>query len=216
MPGFENKQEAAFTARLAQELLDDYINGPIHPFKFLSMLSGPAAERYKAKTRLYRLALVLQILHAEEKTDARLGNALVRLENLAYPRSSDQCAVFVLALSAATNSINDLLLRVRERSPHNDATPTWAQNWLAEIAVEERNVINAAQFASHWMKEVNLISDIITESTRRSEASSSTVSRASTGEIANPVPKAPPERSPSGNRTTRGDAPDKTRRGSKS
>jgi hypothetical protein len=163
MPGFESKQEAAFTARLAQELLDDYINGPIYPFKFLSMLSGPAAERYKAKTRLYRLALVLKILHTEEKTDARLGNAVVRLEKSTYPRTSDQSAAFVLALNAATNSVNDLFLRVRERSPRNDTTPTWARNWLAEIAVEERNVIDAAQFALYWMKEVNLVSDIIHE-----------------------------------------------------
>jgi hypothetical protein len=165
MPGFENKQEAAFTARLAQELLDDYINGPIYPFKFLSMLSGPASERYKEKTRSYRLALVLKVLHAEEQTDARLGNVAVRLEKLTLPRSSDQRAGFVLALNTATSSINDLLLRVRERSPHNDTTATWARNWLAEIAVEECNVISETQFASYWMKEVNLVSDIIMEST---------------------------------------------------
>jgi hypothetical protein len=163
MPGFENKQEAALTARLAQELLDDYIDGPVYPFKFLSMLSESASERYKAKARLYRFALVLKILHAGEKTEPGLGNVVVRLEKLTYPKASDQRAAFVLALNAATNSINDLLLRVRERSPHQDTTPTWAKNWLAEIAVEERNVINAAQFALYWMKEVNLVSDIITE-----------------------------------------------------
>jgi len=164
MPGFESKQEAAFTARLAHELLDDYINGPIYPFKFLSMLSGPVSERYQAKTRSYRLALVLKILRAGETTDARLGNVAVRLEKLTLPKSSDQRAEFVLALNTATSSINDLLLRIRERSPHNDTTPGWAQNWLAEIAVDECTVTSTAQFALYWMKEVNLVSDIIAES----------------------------------------------------
>jgi hypothetical protein len=164
MPGFESKQEAEFTARLAHELLDDYINGPIYPFKFLSTLAGPAAERYQEKTRVYRLALVLKILHAGENTDARLGNVAARLEKLTIPKSVDQRAGFALALTTATGSLNDLLLRVRERSPHNDTTPTWAQNWLAEIAVADSNVISAAEFALYWMKEVNLVSDIIAES----------------------------------------------------
>jgi hypothetical protein len=167
MAGFENKQEAALTARLAQELLEDYIDGLVYPFKFLSTLSESASERYKTKTRLYRLALVLKILQAEEKTELGLGNVVVRLENLTYPKGSAQRAGFVLALSAATNIINDLLLRVRERSSHQDTTPTWAKNWLAEIAIQESNVINAAQFALYWVKEVNLVSDIITEFRKR-------------------------------------------------
>jgi len=103
-------------------------------------------------------------LRAGETTDARLGNVAVRLEKLTLPKSSDQRAEFVLALNTATSSINDLLLRIRERSPHNDTTPGWAQNWLAEIAVDECTVTSTAQFALYWMKEVNLVSDIIAES----------------------------------------------------
>ena len=62
---------------------------------------------------------------------------------------------------------SDLLLRIRERSSHQDTTPTWAKNWLAEIAIQESHVINAAQFALYWVKEVNLASDIITEFRKR-------------------------------------------------
>jgi hypothetical protein len=156
------------TAEMAEVLRQYYIDDTarLRP-EAVSRLNEAAADRCSVKTHIFRLALVLMTLRRKEENDARLGEVLLCLEKLTYPEAPSQSVPFAMSLGAATQDISRLISIAYDGQHGTDKTPSWARDWLAEIGVDENNVIRAATFALSWLHEVSLVSDIIDECRRK-------------------------------------------------
>ncbi len=103
------------TTEMAEVLRQYYIEDTTRRLPdAVSRLKDSAAERCFAKTRLFRLELILMTLARKQKEDARLADVISNVQRLAYA-SANPDLPFATALDVARTEIRQLITITQER-----------------------------------------------------------------------------------------------------
>lgn len=121
---------------------------------------GPVIEEamrpyFDGKMTLYKLALVLIVLIAEEEKTPALLSVRDRIERVFFmPEGGDN---LLLQVKAAMQDLNDMIFSVDRHEL------TWAATWFEEIEIDETDPINLCLFATDWMQQYVMVTKTIRE-----------------------------------------------------
>jgi hypothetical protein len=129
---------------LAQSLVDAFVENPISDEHRYLHLSEAATTRYETKARLYRTAILLMTLGAEEQNERALTHVREHVERIVLPRAPDY-----LLLAELRNAMRDVSKLLEEK---NDGKVIgWANAWLQDIEIDESNPAALVLLATQWM-----------------------------------------------------------------
>jgi hypothetical protein len=118
---------------------------PAHPKQY--DLPRAFWPQFRGKMRLYREAIVLNLLLSQAQKDKRYEEVLKSYERLIFPSTpSPEGMVKLEALKHAMERISELIDPGGERKPLS-----WSMAWLADIGHEATNPVTLTLFATYWM-----------------------------------------------------------------
>lgn len=113
-------------------------------------------DRYRACTRLYRLALVLIVLLGEEQNQPGLSSVRDRLEALVFGEGQALVAPPLPDLRASMKDLRQLLF-----PPGAPRQMSWSRSWFGRIGLDETNPVLLAAFAWQWMDSFVTITTVV-------------------------------------------------------
>ena len=110
---------------------------------------------FDSKMWLYRLALSLMVLLAEEQGKPELARVREQFETHVFPVSQEEGMELLAQVRLAMQRLNELLHEDTKREL------SWAASWFKEIGIDETDPINLTLFASGWMRQYKMVTDVL-------------------------------------------------------
>jgi len=114
---------------------------------------------YEDKNRVYKSALVLLNLVALEGTRSEIGLVTRAYERLFLPQTPTPAGLRILA--NVKEAMADLGRLMGGESAVGSMN--WAESWLANMGVEQRNPVILALFARYWMDAQIMCARVLSE-----------------------------------------------------
>ena len=143
---------------LAQVLLNDFVNNTTLDAKPNLTMEADKESYYRAKSRIYRVALVLIALISEEQQDPQFSKVKESLEVLVFPEAQEEGILFLEEIKSAMRHLSELLFPAEQ-----PREMSWALNWLHGIDIEETNPVTLSLFAMRWMDSYVMIKETLGE-----------------------------------------------------
>lgn len=151
----DTQQEITDTAdEIAKAIVREYVLAKTDHLPDGMVVDRSIKPNLAAKMALYKVAIVLMVLLAEEENNPDLLSVRVAIEaifHLDQPEGQDR----LRAVKVAMEKLNSLILSQDRREF------TWSRSWLEELGVEETNPARLALFAMHWFDHYVMVTKII-------------------------------------------------------
>jgi hypothetical protein len=154
----QGRAPLASAEAFAQDLLSEYVDNPdMNAGDELPAESG-ARRRYLDAKRLYRLALVLVVLLAEEERRPVMLRVREGVEALVFSPQAGDKEPRVSALRAAMRDLGELL----SLTGGMVGRPlSWSRAWFERVGVVETNPVRLTTFAVGWMDAFTALVEVV-------------------------------------------------------
>lgn len=152
-----NKTDVQKQTITSQNMADSIVKGYIFATREDEQ-PGPMIEEsmrphFDGKMQLYKLALSLIVLLAEEQTTPALLSVRDKVEDTFF--ASEGGDNLLIQIRIAMQNLHDLIFSGDKHEM------SWAASWFKEMNIEETNPINLCLFALDWMKQFEIVTHTI-------------------------------------------------------
>lgn len=171
---FERKPKEK-TNSVAQTLFEDFIDND-KQFPKQPTIPNERLADYEKKMFLYRFALVIMALLAEEQHEPTYSKVIPIVESYVLPASpSEQAVAYMTRVRDAMNDLNALITRAdrpgimelltQQKDPNRGVNQapeySFALAWLHDIGVDESNPVALFLFSLWWMEAFIMITKTV-------------------------------------------------------
>src|SRR5947209_2600724 len=107
--GIFKRKHKVNPTELARVLLNEFVNNTTLEAKPRLRMEVDKESYYRAKSRLYRIALVLLALMSEEQKNPQFSKVKESLEVLVFPESQEEGMLFLEEIKSAMRHLSELL-----------------------------------------------------------------------------------------------------------
>lgn len=139
--------------KIAMTLLQEYVFSD--SFRPILEIDKASEQIVNGKMWLYRIALSLMVLLAEEQAKPELTCVREQFEIYVFPASQEEDTGLLDQVRLAMQDLKELLHQNTRREF------SWSISWFNTIGVDENDPINLTLFATGWMNQYKMVTDIL-------------------------------------------------------
>ena len=143
---------------IAQSLVTEFVDNTIFDDRPQLRFNGDVEPHYRAKSRLYRIAIVLMALMSQEQKNAKFSTVRISFERLVFPPTQAKGFRLLQSVRSAMQNLSELLWPTdtpREMS--------WAMAWLGDVGITEIDPVDLMLFSTRWMDSYVMITNVLEE-----------------------------------------------------
>jgi hypothetical protein len=156
--GIFNRKRKVDPNELAQSLVTEFVDDTTFDDRPQLELTADIEPHYRAKSRLYRIAIVLMALMSHEQRNPKFSTVRLSFEALVFPQTQAKGYRLLQSVRSAMQNLSELLWPT-----DNPKELSWAVAWLQDVGITDVNPVDIVLFSKRWMDSYVMIANVLDE-----------------------------------------------------
>src|SRR5882672_40847 len=156
--GIFNRKRKVDPNELAHSLVTEFVDDTTFDDRPQLELTADIEPHYRAKSRLYRIAIVVMALMSHEQRNPKFSTVRLSFEALVFSQTHAKGYRLLQSVRSAMQNLSELLWPTDKSKELS-----WAVAWLQDVGITDVNPVDLVLFSKRWMDSYVMIANVLEE-----------------------------------------------------